>query len=377
MVEVKVCNNVKDFIKIPFYVQGNDPNWVPPLIMDIRKKLDKKRSSFLKHNEAEFFIAYKDGKPVGRIAGIVNNIHNSRYNKTDGFFGFFDSINDQEVANRLFDTVVSWLKSKGMNTIYGPANYSTNDEWGLLVEGFDSPPFIMMPHNPEYYKTLIENYGFKKAKDLYAWYYDPTLPIDEKFSNLMERVLKRGKFKVRYIDMKNLKEEVDRIVDIYHDSWSENFFFIPLTEEEKKEISEFLSSIVYPDMVVIIDTEDGESIAFSVVVHNLNEVLIKYRTPNIGVLYIMQLLSLAYRLYIKPRNKFNTGRLLLAGVKKKYRGLGLDLVLYMMTYRNAIKRGYKYGELSWTLEDNRMINESIKKMGGRIHKIYRVYYKEI
>lgn len=377
MVEVKVCNNVKDFIKIPFYVQGNDPNWVPPLIMDIRKKLDKKRSSFLKHNEAEFFIAYKDGKPVGRIAGIVNNIHNSRYNKTDGFFGFFDSINDQEVANRLFDTVVSWLKSKGMNTIYGPTNYSTNDEWGLLVEGFDSPPFIMMPHNPEYYKTLIENYGFKKAKDLYAWYYDPTLPIDEKFSNLMERVLKRGKFKVRYIDMKNLKEEVDRIVDIYHDSWSENFFFIPLTEEEKKEISEFLSSIVYPDMVIIIDTEDGESVAFSVVVHNLNEVLIKYRTPNIGVLYIMQLLSLAYRLYIKPGNKFNTGRLLLAGVKKKYRGLGLDLVLYMMTYRNAIKRGYKYGELSWTLEDNRMINESIKKMGGRIHKIYRVYYKEI
>ncbi|MCS7299707.1 MAG: N-acetyltransferase [Spirochaetia bacterium] len=377
MIEVKVCNSVKDFIKIPFYVQGNDPNWVPPLIMDIKKKLDKKRSSFLKHNEAEFFIAYKDGKPVGRIAGIVNNIHNSRYNKTDGFFGFFDSVNDQEVANKLFDTVVSWLKSRGMNTIYGPANYSTNDEWGLLVEGFDSPPFIMMPHNPEYYKTLIENYGFKKAKDLYAWYYDPTLPVDERLSNLMERVLKRGKFKVRYIDMKNLKEEVDKIIDIYHDSWSENFFFIPLTEEEKKEISEFLSSIAYPDMVIIIDTEDGESVAFSVAVHNLNEVLIKYKTPNIGILYIKQLLSLAYRLYIKPRNKFNTARLLLAGVKKKYRGLGLDLVLYMMTYRNANKRGYKYGELSWTLEDNRMINEGIEKMGGRIHKIYRVYYKEI
>lgn len=377
MIEVKVCNNIDEFIKVSFYTQGDDPNWVPPLIMDIKKKLSKEKSSFLKHNEAEFFIAYKDRKPVGRIAAIKNNIHNERYNKKDGFFGFFESINDYNVSNALFDKVVEWLKSKGLNTIYGPANYSTNDEWGLLVEGFDTPPFVMMPHNPEYYKDLIEHYGFKKAKDLYAWYYDPTLPIDERLLNLMDKILKRGKFRVRYLNLKDMKNEVERIIDIYHDSWSENYFFIPLTEEEKKETAEFLASIVYPDMVIIIENENGEPVAFSAAVHNLNEVLIKYRSPNLTLTNIQQLLALAYRLYIKPKNKFQSARLLLAGVKKQYRRLGLDLILYIKTYQNANRRGYTYGELSWTLEDNRLINEGIEKMGGRIHKIYRVYYKEI
>jgi len=269
------------------------------------------------------------------------------------------------------------LKSKGLNTIYGPTSYSTNDEVGLLVEGFDSPPFVMMPYNPEYYKTLIENYGFRKAKDLYAWYYDPTLPIDERLEKLTEKVISRGNFRVRYIDLKNMDSEVEKIVDIYHDSWSENYMFIPLTEEEKKEVAEFLGSIVYPDLVIVIENKEGEAVAFSASVHNINEVLIKYRTHNLTLLNIQQLLALAYRLYIKPKNKFESARLLLAGVKKDYRRLGLDLVLYVKSYQNARKRGYKYGELSWTLEDNRLINEGIEKMGGRVYKIYRIYYKEI
>ncbi|MFN4245042.1 MAG: N-acetyltransferase [Brevinematia bacterium] len=377
MVYVKVCDDVNEFIRVSFVVQGNDPNWVPPLIMDIKKKLNRKKSSFLKHNEAEFFVAYKDGKLAGRIAAIKNNTHNQRYGKTDGFFGFFECIDDQEVANALFDKASEWLRSKGLNTMYGPANYSTNDEWGLLVEGFDTPPFFMMPHNPEYYKKLVENYGFRKAKDLYAWYYDPTIPIDERLLRVMERVLERGKFRVRYIDFNNLEKDIESIVEIYHESWSENYMFIPLTEEEKKETAEFLASVVYPDLVVIIDNDKGESVAFSVVVHNLNEVLIKYRTSNITLLNLQQLLALAYRLYIKPKNKFQSGRLLLAGVKSNYRKLGLDLVLYIKTYQNSIKRGYKYGELSWTLEDNKLINEGIEKMGGRVYKIYRVYFKEI
>lgn len=377
MIDIKIARNPDEFIKVAFIVQGNDPNWVPPLLMDLRKKLNKKKSSFLKHNEAEFFVAYKDGEPVGRIAAIKNNIHNQRYNKKDGFFGFFECINDQEVANALFDKAVEWLKSKGLNTIYGPTSYSTNDEVGLLVEGFDSPPFVMMPYNPEYYKTLIENYGFRKAKDLYAWYYDPTLPIDERLEKLTEKVISRGNFRVRYIDLKNMDSEVEKIVDIYHDSWSENYMFIPLTEEEKKEVAEFLGSIVYPDLVIVIENKEGEAVAFSASVHNINEVLIKYRTHNLTLLNIQQLLALAYRLYIKPKNKFESGRLLLAGVKKDYRRLGLDLVLYVKSYQNARKRGYKYGELSWTLEDNRLINEGIEKMGGRVYKIYRIYYKEI
>ncbi len=377
MVSVKVCNNVNEFIKVSFIAQGSDPNWVPPLIMDIKSKLNRRKSSFLRYNEAEFFVAYKDGKLAGRIAAIKNNIHNQRYGKNDGFFGFFECIDDQEVANALFDKASEWLRSKNLNTMYGPANYSTNDEWGLLVEGFDTPPFFMMPHNPEYYKKLIENYGFRKAKDLYAWYYDPTLPIDERLVRVMEKVLNRGNFKVRCVNLKNIKEDIERIVNVYHESWSENYMFIPLTEEEKKDTAEFLASIVYPDLVVMIDNDKGETVAFSVVVHNLNEVLIKYRTSNITLLNVQQLLSLAYRLYIKPRNKFQSGRLLLAGVKKNYRKLGLDLVLYIKTYQNNIKRGYKYAELSWTLEDNTLINEGIKKMGGRVYKIYRVYFKEI
>jgi hypothetical protein len=377
MIEVKVWNNPNEFIKVAFIVQGDNPNWTPPLLMDITKKLNRKKSSFLKHNEAEFFIAYKDGKPVGRIAAIKNNIHNQRYNKTDGFFGFFECINDQEVSNALFEKAAEWLRTKGLNTMYGPTSYSTNDELGLLVEGFDSPSYVMMPYNPEYYKTLIENYGFKKAKDLYAWYYDPTLPLDERLLELTEKVLKRGKFKVRHLNTKKMEEEVEKIIEIYHDSWSENYMFIPLTEEEKKETAEFLASIVYPEMVIIIENEDGEAVAFSAVVHNLNEVLIKYRTKNLTLLNIQQLLALAYRLYIKPKNKFKSGRLLLAGVKKKYRKLGLDLVMYVKSYQNSLKVGYKYGELSWTLEDNFLINEGIKKMGGKIHKIYRIYFKEI
>ncbi|MCX8028493.1 MAG: hypothetical protein N2712_00660 [Brevinematales bacterium] len=377
MVEVKVCNNINEFIKVPFYIQGDDPNWVPPLLMDIKRKLNRKKSSFLKHNEAEFFIAYKNNNPVGRIASILNNIHNQRYNKKDGFFGFFESINDQEVANALFDKAVEWLRNKGLNTIYGPANYSTNEEWGLLIEGFDTPPYIMMPHNQDYYKKLLENYGFKKAKDLYAWYYDTTLPLDEKLIKLKEKILKRTKFKIRNINIKDIWNEVDRIVDIYHDSWSENFFFIPLTEEDKIEIAEFLVSIVYPELVIIVENENGEPVAFSAAVHNLNEVLIKCRSKNLNLLYIQQLLCLACRLYLKPKNKFKSARLLLAGVKKQYRGLGLDLLLYITNYENSRKMGYEFGELSWTLEDNRMINEGIEKMGGRIHKIYRVYYKDI
>ncbi len=380
MIEVKISKNVNEFIKVSFLIQGNDPNWVPPLLIDLKHKIDRKKSSFLNHNDAEFFIAYKDGKPVGRIVAIENKQHNGLYGSKDGFFGFFECVDDQEVANALFDKACEWLKSRGLTKVYGPANYSSNDDWGLLVEGFDTPPFVLMPHNPEYYKKLIENYGFTKAKDLYAWYYDATLPPSEKvmklYNVILEKLTKEG-FKIRNIDVKRINSEVDKIVEIYHDSWSDNWFFLPLTSEEKKDISEFLVNIVYPELVIIVEDKNGEPVAFSASVHNINEVLIKYRTKNLFLLGIQQLLSLAYRLYVKPYNKFNSGRLLLAGVKKKYRRLGVEVALYIRSHIFSQKLGYKYGELSWTLEDNNLINGEIKKMGAKLHKIYRIYSKDL
>lgn len=379
---VKTKSELKAFIKFQWeiYPGHKYPLWVPPLMFDYLKKLDKKKGTFFKFGDAEFFLAYKDGKVVGRIAGIHNRLHNDFHKDKTGFFGFFECVEDQEVANALFDAVAEWLRGRGLEWMRGPASYSSNDEYGLLVEGEPIPPFIMMPYTPPYYKKLIENYGFKKEMDLYAWKYTTEVHLNEKLLSLAEKIKEKNNFRIRYLDKKNLRREAEIVGKIYQEAWKENWGFVPLHPEELKDIADLFAMIAYPEMLVFVLNEKGEEVAFALSIHNLNEELIKHKKIPFGSLQLFslkQLIAIGKRIFLRRKNKFETGRLILAGVLPEYRNTGADLLLYIESLKSAKKVGYKWGELSWTLEVNTKINNAISKMGGELYKVYRIYGKEI
>jgi hypothetical protein len=371
-IEIRTVSSRKDlmkFIKLPWKIYKDDPHWVPPLIMDRKKLLNKRKNPFFSHAEMEMFLAYKDNELVGRIAAITNENHNKFHEDNIGFFGFFESINDEDVTQALFSEVEKWLREKGKDGVLGPMNPSTNDEVGVLIEGFKTPPYIMMCHNPEYYDKLIKSYNYEKAKDLYDWLLDiREMHIPEKILRIAEMSKKKYDVTVRNIDTKHLKRDIKYIREIYNDAWSKNWGFVPFTDEEIDHLGADLKQIVIEEFVLI--AFKGERpIGFLLCIPNINEILINIPNGRLLPTGIFKLLI--------GMNNIKTVRTITLGIVKDFQHIGLGTILYTENVIRAQRRNLYGGEMSWVLEDNEAMNRPIELLGSRIYKKYRLYQKRL
>ncbi len=361
---------IKNFLKLAFNIYKNDPNWVPPLYMDKLKILNKYKNPFFKdgNNDMELFIAYINNEPVGRIAAIKNVTHNKVHNDNVGFFGFFESINDQQVANKLLDTAKDWLKKNGFSAMRGPANPTVNDEYGLLIDGFDDTPRLLMTYNPKYYLDLFDNYGLKKAKDLYAYdIQNSEMSKNEKIKRVAEIVRKRYNITIRSVDMKNFQHELDIFKMVYNKSWAANWGFVPMSDAEIDAAAKDLKPLIKPDFVFFAEI-NGEPIGAVLAMPDYNQI---FKTMK-GRLFPLQFLKL-----YTQKKKMTWARIITLGVIPEHRNKGIDGLLYYECLVRAAKNGIYQGEASWILEDNLMMNRGAETMNGRIYKKYRIYEKEI
>ena len=368
------------FMRLPWAIYRDDVHWAPDLVMDLKKRLNKQEHPFFEFGDADFFLAMKDGQAAGRIAAISNPRHNEYHHETTGFWGFFECLNDQGVANALFDAARGWLKARGLTVMRGPMSCDTQDEIGMLYEGFDTRRSFMMPHNPPYYMDLCRNYRMDKAKDLVAFYIDMTQPLPERVARITRIVRKKMEsrgFTFRQLNKKQIEKDFRIVMDIYEEAWAENWGFTPITSRQFMEVAENLKLIIDEDMVYIIEAPNGEPVGMSCFLYDYMESTYWARKFPLRTQGIMQLINLAWRIFIKPRPKFRRARMFLAGVMPKYRGLGLDAYLYAQPYVSAKELKISEGEMSWELEDNFAIIKPIEKMGGRIYKRMRIWDKKI
>lgn len=363
---------LSSFIRFPWKIYQHDPLWVPPLIAEEKKRFSRKKNPFFEHAEAHYFLAWKGKEIVGRISAHIDSLHNQTHQEKVGFFGFFESIPDPAIATALLDQAALWLKSKGIEKIRGPISFSINEEAGALVDGFEYPPFVMMPHNPRYYLEFYEQWGLTKAKDLYCWKYDSSRPVPEAAHQIADVVKSYPGLTVREVSPKTLEKDVRILLDVFNEAWKNNWGFVPLTESEIKKAAKDFKMILEPKLALIAEV-NGEPAAISLAIPNLNEAI---RDLN-GRLFPFGFFKLLYRI---KRKKIRSARLILLGIRKKFRGDilgGLSVLLYVEKHRRSNELGHWGGELSWTLEDNEKINTGISLMGGEHYKTYRIYEKNL
>jgi GNAT superfamily N-acetyltransferase len=364
--------DLKRFIDFPYRLHARDPVWVPPLRRDVELLLSRSRNPFFEHAEAEYLLAEREGTVVGRIAAISNRLHNETHGDGVGFFGFFECVNDQAVADALLDAAAAWCRERNHDVLRGPASFSVNDECGLLVDGFESPPTLMMPHNPRYYIGLLERAGLSKAKDL--WVYqggseEHYVPVPERLARGTELIRQRQGITLRALDLKNFEHEVERIKELYNAAWEKNWGFVPMTEHEIDHLAEQFKPVVIPEMVPMAE-KDGKLIGFGIALPDLNVVFRRHRS---GRLFPM-ILDLLWSLKMK---RIRRARILLLGVHPEYRGKGIDAMLYHWIWTKSGERRIYWGEAGWILEDNPAMNASLEKMTFRVYKTYRLYDRAI
>lgn len=369
--ETALGGNLSDFLNVVDYVYRGDDNYVRPLDFELKQRLSRK-NPFFKHAQGTTFTAYKNGWCVGRITAQVDHQHLEVHKDGAGFFGFIDTIDDQEVVRALLERAAKWLKGHGVDKMRGPMSLNTNEEIGCLVEGFDTPPMVMMPHHLPYQAGLIEKAGLAKVKDLYAWRY-VVGELPKRAQKAHDTILALPEVKVRPFDLKKLKSEVRIVMDIFNDAWKDNWGFVPLTEDELAKLAEDFRLLLVPELTCLVEV-DGEPAGFAIAIPNLNE-LIKDLG---GKLLPLGLAKLVWRLKVTGAN---TARLALLGIRSKYRNVrkyaGLSTFMYVRMNRGAARLGVKWGELSYTLEDNGPVNAGIKFMGGEIYKKYRVFERSL
>lgn len=354
------------FIGLAWRLYRDDPLWVPPLRSEIDKLLDPRRNPFFEHASIGLFLAKQAGEPVGRIAAIVNELHNATHRDAVGFFGFFESVADATVARALLEAAGEWLRQRGRTHLRGPVNPSMNDECGLLVEGFDRPPVILMPYNPPYYAALLEACGLEKAKDLLAYWLTEAF-LSEKLQRGQELVRRRLGLQVRGMDFRNrqlFREDVERIKILYNRAWEQNWGFVRLTDAEMEALVAGLREIADPDLAVFAFRGD-EAVGFALALPDINQVLRYNRSGN--------LLGALWHLATK-RKRIDTMRILILGVLPEHRQSGVDAVLYYELGVRGLRKGFRYAEASWVLEDNWAMRNPLEKMlGAQLYKRYRIY----
>lgn len=367
IVEVTSSKLTKAFIDFPHDLYHDDAMYVPELYLAQSEVHSKKKNPFFKHSEAVSYLAYYDNKIVGRISAILNNNYNEYHNSNVGFFGFFDCIDDKQVAHTLFDTAKSWLSKKQVDAILGPTNFSiTTDTGGLLVDGFDSSPLVMMTYNAPYYIDLVESYGFVKEMDLYAFmiYTDKVSERSVKLASALEKRLSRSGIIIRNVNLKDFKNEIKKIKNIYDHAWERNWGFNPATEAEFKHLADGLKLLINPSFCYIAE-HNGKPVGFSVSLPNINEIV--KEMPR-GRLFPFGLFKLLAR---KKKTKYV--RIATLGVIEEYRKKGIEAIFFAKCIIQAKKDNVIGGEASWILENNEMMVQGAEKLNGERYKTYRIY----
>jgi ribosomal protein S18 acetylase RimI-like enzyme len=373
MIEVKEVNDkkeIKKFIDFPHDLYLGDPNYVPEIFLGQKELMDSKKNPFFKHSKATLFLARKEGKIVGRIAAIRNNNYNKYIQANVGFFGFFDCVNDYEVAKVLFEKAVEWIKNEGLDKILGPTNFTTNDTAGMLTMGFDSPPLVMMTYNKPYYNDFAEKFGFYKQMDLLA-YWLPTKDVSNRSVELAQRLeerLNRKGIILRQVSIKHFKTEVDKLREVYNKAWEKNWGFVPSTKEEFEHTAEGMKMILNTDFAYLAE-KDGEAVGFGLSLPDINEIMLKVKRGRLLPFGIFKLLF--------GKKKVKKVRIITLGVIPEFRNMGIEGILYSKMILGARKYNLEGGEASWILENNQMMIKGLENLNAKHYKTYRIYQKDI
>jgi hypothetical protein len=364
--------DLDDFLRAARIVFEDDPAWVPPLEFDLRARLTPGKNPFFLRGELGLFTAWKDGHLVGRISAQIDHEHLRRYRDRVGFFGFFDTIDDDAVGCALVDAAARWLARRGMERMRGPLSLTMNEEVGVLIEGFEHPPQILMSHSRRWQDRVARAAGLEKARDLYAWRFEVG-KIPERARKAWEQTKALPEVRFRSVDPRRMDRELRIILDIFNDAWQHNWGFVPATEDEARKMARELRWVLDPDIAFIAEV-DGKPAAICIALPNLNEVIRDFD----GRLTPVTVAKLVWRLKVR---RPKSGRLMMLGIRSEFRNVrryaGLSHALYVEIAMRGERRGYEWGELSWTLEDNRPINLGIQSMGATIYKKYRIYEKAI
>lgn len=370
--EIALGGNLRDFLDVVDVIYRDDPRYIRPLDLDLKDRLHPKKNPFFDHADGVVFTAHQDGKCVGRVTAQVDREHLARHKDDVGFFGFLDTVDDPEVARALLARAEEWLKKKGMRTVRGPISLSINEEIGCLVEGFDSPPTLLNPHHRPYQGGLIEQAGYAKAKDVFGWRYEVGEP-SARVKKAHDDIRAMPEVTSRPLSKKEMARDVAMTLDIFNDAWSDNWGYVPATRREADKMAADFKMFLVPELTVLVSI-DGEPAAVAIALPNVNELIADLH----GKVFPFGLAKLLYRLKVEGAR---SGRLILLGIKKKFRlqrkYAGLSLYLYAEMNAGGKRAGMTWGELGWTLEDNAAVNAGIRMMGAKKYKTYRVYEKSL
>ena len=359
------------FVDLLWTVFDGDPHWIPMLRRAQMERLDPKKTPFLRYGEAQLFIAERDGRDVGRISAQINPLHDQKWNESAGFFGHFDCTNDGEAATALFDAAETWLRERGARFSRGPFSFTINDESGCLVDGFDTPPMVAMPHGRTWFPELIEANGYDKVKDLWAYRYPVDAPLGDRRERAWRRIHDHPRVAVRPFDKRNFQRDVRIAAEIFNEAWIENWGSVPITAEEADRLAADLAQFADPRLTAFVEI-DGEAAAMVISIPNLNECA---RDIN-GRLFPFGWAKVLWRLKRGPES----GRVMLLGVRQKWRTREFAQLGVMLTAEVHVRgaaQGYQWAELGWVLEDNHLLNHALGRTDAEVYKVYRIYEKAL
>ena len=373
---VKGEGELKKFITFPWEVYRDDPYWVPPLISERLEFLNPEENPFFEHARVEYFMAWRGEKIVGTIAAFTNDYYNTFQDVNIGFFGFFEVLDDHEAASALLARAEQWVREAGHESIMGPAQFSTNDEAFLLVDGFNDSPRALMTYNPQRYMSYLDTAGFEKAKDVWAYRSDLKELVGNlppKLVRVTEKIKERRKLTIRPMSMKDYDAEVELFKLVYNSSWERNWGFVPFTDPELDKLAKDMKMFIDPDLILFVEYE-GEVIGASLTLPDINQPL-RLAYPRPGTPEVFTLLKLIW--HWKVRKHVDWVRVIALGVLPEFRGVGVDALMYIETAKTAARKGYSMGEGGWVLEDNDMMNRPMKMLGAEVYKTYRMYQKHV